>query len=182
MPDFGRCAARPIRATSAIDIRDNKFTEDGNAIVAGNIPVLVERNDFINAHEAAIHVVGAGAVIARQPHQWRRIDGHRRRECSRRGHRGQRAGGVDGVRHHAAGIVQHLGAGQPTAQLRLRARLRSRRPEEREPRGRQHHHRAQVQRHRRDRRLAQAAAATRCCAPTRTRCTSRTSSRRAEKR
>jgi len=46
-----------------IEIRGNKFTEDGNAIVAGNIPVLVEQNDFINAHEAAIHLVGAGAVI-----------------------------------------------------------------------------------------------------------------------
>ena len=46
-----------------IGIHDNKFTEDGIGIVAGNIPVLVERNDFINAHEAAVHVVGAGAVI-----------------------------------------------------------------------------------------------------------------------
>jgi parallel beta-helix repeat protein len=47
----------------AIGIHDNKFTEDGTGIVAGNIPVLVERNDFINAHEAAVHVVGAGSVI-----------------------------------------------------------------------------------------------------------------------
>jgi parallel beta-helix repeat protein len=48
---------------TAITIRDNKFTEDGNAIVAGNIPVLIERNDFINAHQAAVDLVGAGAVV-----------------------------------------------------------------------------------------------------------------------
>jgi parallel beta-helix repeat protein len=44
-------------------IHDNKFTGDTAGIVAGNIPVLVERNDFINSHESAVHIVGAGAVI-----------------------------------------------------------------------------------------------------------------------
>lgn len=53
----------PDSQDEPIAIRDNKFTEDGSAIVAGNVPVLIERNDFINAHEAAIHVVGAGAII-----------------------------------------------------------------------------------------------------------------------
>jgi parallel beta-helix repeat protein len=63
--DAGLWAVRgaPDSSDQPIDIRDNKFTEDGNAIVAGNVPVLIERNDFINAHEAAIHVVGSGAVI-----------------------------------------------------------------------------------------------------------------------
>ena len=46
-----------------IGIHDNKFTEDTAGIVAGNIPVLIERNDFINAHESDVHIVGAGAVI-----------------------------------------------------------------------------------------------------------------------
>ena len=46
-----------------IGIHDNKFTENGIGIVSGNIPTLVERNDFINAHEADIHIVGNGAVI-----------------------------------------------------------------------------------------------------------------------
>jgi parallel beta-helix repeat protein len=46
-----------------IGIHDNKFTEDTAGIVAGNIPVLIERNDFINAHESDVHVVGAGAMI-----------------------------------------------------------------------------------------------------------------------
>lgn len=44
-----------------IGIHDNKFTENG--IVAGNIKVMIERNDFINAHEADVHVVGEGAAI-----------------------------------------------------------------------------------------------------------------------
>ncbi len=55
----------PDSHDDVIGIHDNKFTEDGNAIVAGNIPVLIERNDFINPHEADVHIVGAGAVIRR---------------------------------------------------------------------------------------------------------------------
>ena len=46
-----------------ISIHDNKFTADGNGIVAGNIAVLVEHNDFIRARDSDVHVVGAGAVI-----------------------------------------------------------------------------------------------------------------------
>jgi len=63
--DAGLWAVRgePQSHDEVIGIHDNKFTEDGTAIVAGNIPVLIERNDFINAHEADVHVVGAGAVI-----------------------------------------------------------------------------------------------------------------------
>lgn len=63
--DAGLWAVRsaPDSHDDVIGIHDNKSTEDTTGIVAGNIPVLVERNDFINAHEAAVHVVGAGAVI-----------------------------------------------------------------------------------------------------------------------
>jgi parallel beta-helix repeat protein len=70
--DAGLWAVRgaPDSHDEVIDIRDNKFVENGNAIVAGNIPVMVERNDFINSHEAAIHVVGAGATL-----RGNRIDG-----------------------------------------------------------------------------------------------------------
>lgn len=53
----------PDSHDDVIGIHDNKFTECGNAIVAGNIPVLIERNDFINAREANVHVVGTGAAI-----------------------------------------------------------------------------------------------------------------------
>lgn len=63
--DAGLWAVRraPDSHDDVIGIHDNKFTEDRTGIVAGNIPVLVERNDFINAHEADVHLVGAGAVI-----------------------------------------------------------------------------------------------------------------------
>jgi Right handed beta helix region len=47
----------------AIGIHDNRFSGNGIGIVAGNIGVRVERNDFINAREADIQIVGAGAVI-----------------------------------------------------------------------------------------------------------------------
>ena len=63
--DAGLWAVRsaPDSHDDVIGIHDNKFTEDGTGIVAGNIPVMVERNDFINDHETAVHLVGAGGVI-----------------------------------------------------------------------------------------------------------------------
>jgi parallel beta-helix repeat protein len=63
--DAGLWAVRgaPDSHDDVIGIHDNKFTADGIGIVAGNIAVLVERNDFIAAREADVHVVGAGAVI-----------------------------------------------------------------------------------------------------------------------
>jgi parallel beta-helix repeat protein len=70
--DAGLWAVRsaPDSHDAVIGIHDNKFTEDQIGIVAGNIPVLVEGNDFVNAHEADVHLVGAGAVI-----RGNRIDG-----------------------------------------------------------------------------------------------------------
>ena len=63
--DAGLWAVRgaPDSHDDVIGIHDNNFTQDGIGIVAGNIPVLAERNDFINAREADVHLVGAGAVI-----------------------------------------------------------------------------------------------------------------------
>jgi parallel beta-helix repeat protein len=46
-----------------INVHDNKFKDDRTGIVAGNIPILVERNDIFDSQEAAIHIVGAGAVL-----------------------------------------------------------------------------------------------------------------------
>lgn len=53
----------PDRHDEAINIHDNKFTGDRIGVVAGNVPVLVQRNDFINAREADVHLVGAGGVV-----------------------------------------------------------------------------------------------------------------------
>jgi parallel beta-helix repeat protein len=63
--DAGLWAVRgaPDSHDDVMSIHDNKFTADGIGIVAGNIPVLVERNDFIRARDSDVHLVGAGAVI-----------------------------------------------------------------------------------------------------------------------
>src|SRR5207302_9693690 len=46
-----------------ISVRENHFTADGSGVVAGNVGLLVERNEFAYARDAAIHLIGAGAVI-----------------------------------------------------------------------------------------------------------------------
>jgi parallel beta-helix repeat protein len=63
--DAGLWAVRsnPVSHDEAITIRDNKFTENGNAVVAGNIPVLVLKNEFLNNSEAAVHLIGNGGVV-----------------------------------------------------------------------------------------------------------------------
>jgi len=49
---------------TAIQVHDNHFTGDYSGVVAGNIPIVVEHNEFAgNAPEAAVHLIGAGAVI-----------------------------------------------------------------------------------------------------------------------
>jgi parallel beta-helix repeat protein len=53
----------PESNPQAITIRDNRFSGDRMGMVLGNVSVVVERNELINAREAAIQVVGAGAVI-----------------------------------------------------------------------------------------------------------------------
>lgn len=47
----------------AINVRDNRFTDERIGMVVGNVTVLVEGNEFNNSHEAAVHVVGAGAQV-----------------------------------------------------------------------------------------------------------------------
>jgi hypothetical protein len=63
--DAGLWAVRgaPDSHDEVMSIHDNKFTADGIGIVAGNIPVLVEHNEFVGARDADVHLVGAGAVI-----------------------------------------------------------------------------------------------------------------------
>jgi parallel beta-helix repeat protein len=63
--DAGLWAVRSASSSrdEPIGIHDNRFTENGTGIVAGNVPVLIEHNDFINAKEAVVHLVGNGAVV-----------------------------------------------------------------------------------------------------------------------
>jgi parallel beta-helix repeat protein len=53
----------PDTTAAAIAVRDNKLSGDRIGIVVGNISMLIERNEVINAREAAMHLVGAGTVI-----------------------------------------------------------------------------------------------------------------------
>lgn len=63
--DAGLWAVRssPDGGSSPITVRDNRFSDDGSGMVIGNVSLLVERNEIINAREAAVHVVGAGATV-----------------------------------------------------------------------------------------------------------------------
>jgi hypothetical protein len=63
--DAGLWAVRSAQDShdEPLGIHDNKFTENGSGIVAGNVPVVIEHNDFINAKDAVIHLVGKGAVV-----------------------------------------------------------------------------------------------------------------------
>jgi parallel beta-helix repeat protein len=63
--DAGLWAVRsaPDGSASPISVQDNRFSDDNTGMVIGNVTLLVERNEIINAREAAIHVVGAGATV-----------------------------------------------------------------------------------------------------------------------
>jgi hypothetical protein len=54
----------PGTPDNAISVRDNHFTNDHSGVVAGNIPIVIEHNEFAgDAPDAAVHLVGAGAVV-----------------------------------------------------------------------------------------------------------------------
>ncbi len=63
--DAGVWAVRsePDLRGAPLAVRDNHFDHDHAGVVAGNISVLVERNELLDAADAAVHLVGAGAVI-----------------------------------------------------------------------------------------------------------------------
>ena len=63
--DAGVWAVRgsPDARTDPISIRDNRFTSERIGVLAANISLVIERNDILNAREAAIQVMGAGAVV-----------------------------------------------------------------------------------------------------------------------
>lgn len=48
---------------AAINVRENRFNKERIAILAGNVSMLVERNDLIDSREAAIQLIGAGSVV-----------------------------------------------------------------------------------------------------------------------
>lgn len=55
--------AEPDPRGEAISIRDNRFTKERVGIVAANVSVAVERNEVLDAQEAAMQLMGSGAVV-----------------------------------------------------------------------------------------------------------------------
>lgn len=47
----------------AIRVHDNQFQAGPTAVVLGNVPAVLEHNEFSGQGEAAVHVIGSGAVI-----------------------------------------------------------------------------------------------------------------------
>ena len=47
----------------AISIRDNRFTKERLGVLAANVPVVLERNEFMMPREAAMQLMGTGAVV-----------------------------------------------------------------------------------------------------------------------
>jgi hypothetical protein len=63
--DAGVWAVRgsPDSSADPVSIRENRFTSERIGVLAANVALAVERNDLLNAREAAIQVMGAGAVL-----------------------------------------------------------------------------------------------------------------------
>ncbi|HLY51703.1 MAG TPA: right-handed parallel beta-helix repeat-containing protein [Steroidobacteraceae bacterium] len=54
----------PGRGEEPIRVHDNHFTANRSGLVAGNVPIAIEHNEFSdNAPDAALHLVGAGVVV-----------------------------------------------------------------------------------------------------------------------
>jgi parallel beta-helix repeat protein len=62
--DAGIWAVRsePDQRGAAIGIRDNRFSKERVGLLTANVSVLVERNELIDSQEAAMQLMGAGAV------------------------------------------------------------------------------------------------------------------------
>jgi parallel beta-helix repeat protein len=63
--DAGLWAVRgePDARSPAVTVRENRFQANRSGIVAANVALLIERNDFADAPESAVHLLGAGAVV-----------------------------------------------------------------------------------------------------------------------
>jgi len=55
---------QPAASTETrLELRGNHFEGDRLSIVLGNIPAVIEANEVVKAREAAIYLIGAGAVV-----------------------------------------------------------------------------------------------------------------------
>ncbi len=56
-------ASQPQPDADAISVHDNQFSADATDVVLGNVATVLEHNDFTAVRDAAVHVIGAGAVV-----------------------------------------------------------------------------------------------------------------------
>lgn len=62
--DAGLWAVRsePDNGGSGISVRDNRFTKERIGVLTANVAVLLERNELLDSQEAAMQLMGTGAV------------------------------------------------------------------------------------------------------------------------
>jgi hypothetical protein len=62
--DVGLWAVRsePDNAGGAIAVRDNRFSKERIGILTANVSVIMERNELLDSSEAAMQLMGTGAV------------------------------------------------------------------------------------------------------------------------
>jgi len=51
------------RRDPSITVRDNHFSKEPIGVLAGNVAMLIERNEFRDSRNAAVQVIGEGAVV-----------------------------------------------------------------------------------------------------------------------
>lgn len=56
-------ASQALAPGTPLQVTGNQFTADRTGIVTGNLPALIEQNQFTSVREAAVHVVGAQAIV-----------------------------------------------------------------------------------------------------------------------
>lgn len=54
--------SEPDLGAGSISIRDNRFSKERIGILAANVSVLIDRNELLDSSEAAMQLMGAGAV------------------------------------------------------------------------------------------------------------------------
>ena len=151
---LGRAQRSRTLRGAAISVRDNRFTKERIGILTANVSVAIESNELLDSREAAMQLMGTGAVA-----RGNRISGGAAMGIVAENSRGAVIDGneLDGLTAYGImvkGSADAVRARQSRAQQRLRPGVRGRQCAQPEHRDRQHHHRAQVQRHRCHRRLA----------------------------
>ncbi len=166
----GGARASPMRAAAPSACARTTSTPIAAGVVAANVAILVERNDFSDDAEArsisSVPAPWCAAIASAAVLAWASSPRTPARRSST-----TTSSITCRLRHHGARLGQHTAAREPGAQLRLRPGVRARRSAQPEHRGRQHHHRAAVQRHRRHRRFADPAPQSGAAAACAARCT-----------